>query len=206
MAIEAPLPLLSSRIVVFSDFNCPYCFTLDTWLTELKVGHKVRWVGIEHRPMLPRVGGNADEDARVLAREVADVDQRAPEVGVRAPPFWCNSRDALLLQNAVEVDDPALAPEIRQRLFRSYWVDGRPLCDPKVIDGLRADLPDVDVDADAEATELDRLTDWWRRHVDRIPAMFAPTGIVHLGLQDRETVRRFVLSAIAEAEPGPGCQ
>ncbi|MSP62423.1 MAG: hypothetical protein EXR72_19245 [Myxococcales bacterium] len=203
MSTNAPLPLLSSRILVFSDFNCPYCFTLDAWLNEMSVSHRVRWVGIEHKPLLPRGGQNAVEDATILAREVADVGARAPDLGVRPPPFWCNSRDALLLQNAVEVDDPALAPSIRRRLFRGYWVDGRLLCDPAVLNEVRAELPDVDLVA--EAAELDRLTAWWREHVDRIPAMFAPTGVVHLGLQNRDTVWRFVQSAIAEAEPGPGC-
>jgi hypothetical protein len=196
-------PLLSARTLVFSDFNCPYCFTLNEWLSELGVGSRVRWVGIEHRPELPLTGQNLDPDAKQLALEVADVGRRAPEVGVRQPAYWCNSRPALLLQNAAEVDAPEQAFALRRRLFRGYWVDGVPLCDEAMLAREHERFPDLEPDAERE--ELERLTRWWREHIDRIPAMFSPTGLVHLGLQDRRTVKRFIDSAITSAEPGPGC-
>ena len=196
-------PILTGRTVVFSDFNCPYCFTLNEWLSELGAASRVRWVGIEHRPELPMTGGNLVPDAQQLALEVADVGRRAPEVGVVRPPYWCNSRPALLLQNAVEVDAPESAHTLRRRLFRRYWLEGVPLCDATALAEELAQFPETE--PTAEVAELDRLTAWWRAHVDRIPAMFAPTGVVHLGLQDRETVRRFVETAIAPAAPGPGC-
>ncbi len=196
-------PLLTGRTIVFSDFNCPYCFTLNEWLSELGVSGKVRWVGIEHRPELPVSGENLGSDARQLALEVDDVGRRAPEVGVKRPAYWCNSRPALLLQNAVEVDAPDVAADLRRRLFRGYWIDGVPLCDPLMIEAEKARFPDVE--PDAETLELERLTSWWKQHVDRIPVMFSPTGLVHLGLQDKATVARFVDSAITPAAPGPGC-
>ncbi len=198
-----PLPVLSSRIVVMSDFNCPYCFTLNEWLSELGASTRVRWIGIEHRPDLPLRPANLDVDAGQLALEVCDVERRAPEVAVRSPAFWCNSRRALLLQNAVEVDAPEEAAALRQRLFRAYWQEGIPLCDEAALASEAQRFPELDLEV--EAAELARLTAWWRTHVNRIPAMFAPTGVVHLGLQDRATVQRFVQSAIAEASPGPGC-
>ncbi len=202
LPIPSP-PILTGRTVVFSDFNCPYCFTLNEWLSELGAASRVRWVGIEHRPELPMTGGNLVPDAQQLALEVADVGRRAPEVGVVRPPYWCNSRPALLLQNAVEVDAPEFAHTLRRRIFRRYWLEGVPLCDATALAEELAQFPETE--PTAEVAELDRLTAWWRAHVDRIPAMFAPTGVVHLGLQDRETVRRFVETAIAPAAPGPGC-
>jgi len=48
-----PLALLSARVVVISDFNCPYCFTLNEWLAALGLADQVRWVGVEHKPHLP---------------------------------------------------------------------------------------------------------------------------------------------------------
>jgi hypothetical protein len=196
-------PILTARVVVVSDFNCPYCFTLNEWLSELGVASQVRWLGVEHRPDLPLGAANREADSGQLALEVADVGRRAPEVGVRTPRTWCNSRPALLLQNAVEVDAPEEAAALRRRIFRAYWRDGVPLCDDDLLAREQSLFPDVD--PLAETDELDRVTTWWRTHVDRIPAMFAPTGVVHLGLQTRETVQRFVLSAIADAPPGPGC-
>lgn len=204
MSSRLTAPILTSRIVVVSDFNCPYCFTLNEWLHELGVSDRCRWLGIEHRPDLPRDGANLEVDARQLGFEVDDVMRRAPGLGVQRPPLWSNSRTALLLQNAVEVDAPEDAAPLRLRLFRRYWVEGQVLSDPATLAAELAARPDLDLAA--EEAELTRLTDWWRERVDRIPVMIAPTGIAHLGLQDRDTVRRFVQSAIADAQPGPGCR
>lgn len=197
-------PLLTGRILIFSDLNCPYCFTLNEWLMDLGLQDRFRWVGIEHRPDLPLSGANLEADRLQLVREVEDVQRRAPEVGVLVPPVWCNSQDALLLMNAVEVDDPVAAPLLRQRLYRRYWCEGSLLSD-------RAQLEQeakafADLAPEEERSELARLTGWWRQHLDRIPAMLAPTGLAHLGLQDRGSVTSFVQSAIASTTPGPGCR
>jgi predicted DsbA family dithiol-disulfide isomerase len=107
-ALEAasalPPELQSSRIVVVSDFNCPYCFTLNEWLNQLGVAARVYWVGVEHKPHLPHdfAQANRADDLETLQREVSDVRRRAPEVGVQLPPVWVNSQQALLLQAAVE--------------------------------------------------------------------------------------------------------
>ena len=45
---DLPPELQSSRILVISDFNCPYCFTLNEWLNQLGVAERVYWVGVEH--------------------------------------------------------------------------------------------------------------------------------------------------------------
>lgn len=204
MSVLPSPPILTSRIQVFSDFNCPYCFTLNEWLHGLELGSRIRWVGVEHRPDLPADGTNQAEDIQQLKLEVDDVRRRAPENGVREPPLWCNSRKALLLQNAVEVDLPDEAPALRRRLFRRYWHEGVLLVDEATSAlGLRRFS---EMNLDDEESELDRLTSWWRAHVDRIPCMIAPTGVVHLGLQDRARVERFMQSAIAETTPGPGCR
>ena len=99
------LPFPTTRVLVVSDFNCPYCFTLNEWLEDIGAGARVRWVGIEHRPDLPHQGPNKEPDVDTLAREVADVQDRAPEVQVVRPDSWQNSRSALLVQNALEDDD-----------------------------------------------------------------------------------------------------
>jgi len=196
-------PFVSSRIVVFSDFNCPYCFTLNEWINDLGVGHRVRWVGIEHKPELPRMGDNAPEDRMLLRQEIDDVDRRAPEVGVVTPTLWANSHDALLIQNAIEDDNPELAPQVRRTIFQRYWQGGSALDETSlqpVLEGLALDKPEVEPDY------LESMTQWWRTHLDRIPAMVAPTGITHLGLQNKQQVRAFLNSALRATDIGPGCQ
>ena len=197
-------PIQTSRVLIFSDFNCPYCFTLNEWLAEEQLDGDVHWLGIEHRASLPRGGSNSASERRQLVEEVEDVKRRAPEVGVVAPSVWCSSHDALLLQNAAEVDYPETAATLRRRLFRAYWREDKLLSDPEWLQQAAASFPDVEPALEQE--ELERLTQWWATHLDRIPAMLAPTGVAHLGLQDKAAVVRFMRSALHETPAGPGCR
>lgn len=204
-----PPELLGSRVVVISDFNCPYCFTLNEWITRLGLADRVRWVGVEHKPHLPRRfgDGNEPEDASTLTKEVADVRRRAPDLGVQIPPAWVNSRRALLLQAAYEADNPSEAWRLRSAIFRRFWRDGDNIASPEV---LEACLNETGLDSTPQTfldeQELDGLTTWWSHELDRIPCLLAPTGARHLGLQDLPAVTAFVLGAVGEPPPGDGCQ
>jgi predicted DsbA family dithiol-disulfide isomerase len=207
--IPLPPELQSSRIVVVSDFNCPYCFTLNEWLNQLGVEERVYWVGVEHKGHLPAGFSdvNDPEDHSTLLKEVADVQRRAPEVGVQLPPVWINSQRALLLQAAVEAEEPGLAAPLRTAIFRGFWRDQQNIADSQQLRQLQQR---AGVDADSErlldSEALDRITSWWRQDLDRIPCMLAPTGARHLGLQDRAAVEAFVLGALHEHPAGPACR
>jgi 2-hydroxychromene-2-carboxylate isomerase len=206
-----PLPpeLLSSRVVVVSDFNCPYCYTLNEWLTELDLAGRVFWVGVEHKPHLPTdlSASNRPDDVAILHSEVSDVQRRAPEVEVQLPPVWVNSQNALLLQAAIEADHPELAPALRQAIFRRFWREKRNIAAP---DELAACLAQAGLTWDEERFldpgQLQRITGWWSLELDRIPCMLAPTGARHLGLQDRPAVEAFVQGALHEPPPGRVCR
>ena len=206
-----PLPsaLLSARVVVISDFNCPYCFTLNEWLAELGMASAVRWVGVEHKPHLPGSlqASNRPDDLSILRREVEDVSRRAPEVGVSLPPVWVNSRRALLLQAALEDEHPALAHRVRQGIFRGFWRHSRDIAAEDVLLEILQDTGlESDRDLDPDLAELNEITAWWARELDRIPCMLAPTGARHLGLQDRRAVEAFVLGALRDRPDGDGCR
>lgn len=204
-----PSLLLSARVVVISDFNCPYCFTLNAWLSDMGLAGAVRWVGVEHKPHLPSglSGSNHPEDLSTLLREVADVSRRAPEVGVNVPPVWINSRRALLVQAFLEDEAPELAHRVRRQLFDNFWRHGRDLSAPEVIGAAleQAGVSPPDED-DLDEGELDLITAWWATELDRIPCMLAPTGARHLGLQDRPAVEAFVLGALRDRPEGDGCR
>lgn len=204
-----PPLLLSARVVVISDFNCPYCFTLNEWLSDMGLAAAVRWVGVEHKPHLPTglATGNDPDDRLTLEREVADIHRRAPEVGVNLPSVWINSRRALLVQALLEDEQPRLAHGTRRDLFRSFWHHGQDLSAELVI---QAALEESGVAVPSEDSldpqELDLITTWWARELDRIPCMLAPTGARHLGLQDRMAVEAFVLGALRDRPEGDGCR
>ena len=192
-----------------SDFNCPYCFTLNEWLNQLGVASRVFWVGVEHKPHLPLAFSDANQpdDLATLHKEVDDVRRRAPEVGVQLPPVWVNSHQALLLQAAVEAEEPALAAPMRTAIFRRFWRDQRNIALPDELASCQQQAgvesgPELFVDP----AQLRRLTDWWRLELDRIPCMLAPSGARHLGLQDLPAVEAFVLGALHEPPPGPSCR
>lgn len=200
--LELPFP--SSRALVFADFNCPYCFVLNEWIERISAGNRVRWVGVEHKPELRSAGSNTASQIKLLERELDDVRARAPEVEIGRPALWANSRDALLLQNAIEVEAPMLAPVLRTRIYALFWRQGGHSVDASALRSLRRELQLPEPYLDPE--ELDRYTLWWREHLDRVPVMLAPTGVAHFGLQNLANVERFVDSALRGGELGPGCQ
>ncbi len=197
------LPFLTSRVLVVSDFNCPYCFTLNEWIAALGAGDRVRWLGVEHRPDLPETGPNERSDMDTLARELADVRLRAPEVEVERPRSWQNSRAALLAHNALEDDHPEIAHLVRRAVFQSYWCEGDDLTTELFREKVAEHGGQV---AEPDPAFLVDMTSWWRASLDRIPCMLSPTGVVHRGLQDFAAVRSFLNAAIHSAGEGPGCR
>lgn len=197
-------PLVTTRVVVISDFNCPYCFTLNEWIHSFGASARVRWVGIEHRPDLPTSGANRHEDKLQMEKEVEDVKHRAPAVGIVSPSVWANSRSALLVQNALEDEEPEKAHAFRRRVFQNMWQEpGIPDMATIIEESLATfDLPFPEL----EPEWLDELTAWWKTHLDRVPCMIAPTGILHEGLQDQAAVGSFLNSALHVASVGPGCE
>lgn len=203
-AAALKFPLATTRVVVISDFNCPYCFTLNEWIHSFGASGRIRWVGIEHRPDLPTSGANRHEDKLQMEKEVEDVKHRAPEVGIVSPSVWANSRSALLVQNALEDEEPEKAHAFRRRVFQNMWQEpGIPDMATIVEESLATfDLPFPEL----EPEWLDELTAWWKTHLDRVPCMIAPTGILHEGLQDQAAVGSFLNSALHVASVGPGCE
>ncbi len=197
-------PFASARVLVISDFNCPYCFALNEWLTDLGAAQRIRWVGIEHLPELGAANRHPADDRATLAAEVADVTRRAPNLRIHTPDARVNSHFSLLLQNALEDDAPELAPRVRRDLFLAFWRGGRIPTNESMLAEFLApygiEMPYLDPD------QLVDLHAWWTSQLDRIPAMIASTRVCHFGLQDKDTVRRFVDSALRESSPGPGCQ
>jgi predicted DsbA family dithiol-disulfide isomerase len=202
-ALVSP-PFPTSRVLVISDFNCPYCFTLNEWIHELGASELVRWVGVEHRPDLPEQGANTSADRKLLLDEVSDVQRRAPEVGALRPEVWINSRYALLVQNAVEDEAPELAPVVRRGIFQRIWRSGSAV---ELYAAVSETLAEVGLEPpEVEDDWLDELSGWWKTHLDRIPCMVGPTGVAHRGLQDRASVQAFLQSALRTGSIGPGCR
>ena len=40
------------RVTLFTDLNCPFCYSTEQRLERLGVGDQVAWRGVEHEPEL----------------------------------------------------------------------------------------------------------------------------------------------------------
>lgn len=128
-------------------------------------------------------------------------------MGVERPPVWVNSHQALLLQAAVEVDQPELAALMRTAIFERFWRERCNIADAHELSACERQVGvDPDHDRFLDDEQLERITGWWRQELDRIPCMLAPSGARHLGLQDKAAVEAFVLGALHEPPPGPACR
>ena len=77
-------------IVVYGDFNCPFCFALHEHLIAHNRLDQVEWRLIQHAPEIDSQSCSAEEQVE-LASEVATVRHRAPEISIALPPCRPNT-------------------------------------------------------------------------------------------------------------------
>src|SRR5579875_525846 len=118
------------KVVVYGDFNCPYCYLASQRADRLaRCGTaEIDWRAVEHDRKLAMTGTPADADRAVWDKELADVavlalrDEDAPAA---APPVISNTHAAVAAY--AEAVSDGVADELRRRLFRAIWVQGRHL-------------------------------------------------------------------------------
>jgi len=168
--------LADSRIIFYSDFNCPFCFALNERVLAMGESSKIEWRGIEHMPV-----ANSDKsnlvDQTQLINEVAVVRKRAPEVAISTPAFRPNTRLANRLLRMLGDAGRHRVAELRVRIYRAYWQEGRDISKPEVLAQLCRDTqlncPDLAATAPAIDAALDQWQSEWEseRFHCRLPAM-----------------------------------
>lgn len=115
---------MTTRIDVWSDFVCPYCFAMSLSLSELQTTHDVaiEWHAFELRP-----AGSPPPAPEYLAR----IQQAQPRlkqmfaeqhgVEIKHGPFGAGSRDAHIAAKWAEAQDAAAAARFHDLLFRAYF-------------------------------------------------------------------------------------
>ncbi|HEY5717747.1 MAG TPA: diguanylate cyclase [Motiliproteus sp.] len=168
--------MAESRIVFSSDFNCPFCFALNERVLAMGESSKLDWRGIEHMPAAKSDKANLVDQTQLI-NEVAVVRKRAPEIAISTPSFRPNTRPANRLMGALQGASRHQLSELRVRIYRAYWQDGRDIGDAEVLarlcDEVQLACPDLE-DVAAEVDE--RLAAWqteWEseRFHCRLPAM-----------------------------------
>lgn len=116
------------RVIVYADFNCPFCYLASQRADRLiRAGTaEVDWRAVEHDLKLGMTGTPPDRDAwdKELA-EVAALALPGEAVPAAPPPVISNTRAAVAAY--AEACSDGIAAEVRLRLFDAIWVQGRHL-------------------------------------------------------------------------------
>ena len=128
--------LEESPYLVFADFNCPYCYSLNERLLTLGDTGRTDWRSIEHLPDASSAQGSL-EVQMFLSTEVGIVRRRAPEVQIRTPAFLPSTNLANRLVVALSRSlSPADRWTVRTAIYRAYWRDGLDISNLDVLHAL----------------------------------------------------------------------
>jgi predicted DsbA family dithiol-disulfide isomerase len=181
--------------VLYSDFNCPFCYAFGERVIALGFADRIDWRGVQHAPHHPTPMAHAGPTfASELAREVQFVQRLAPEVPIALPRGKPNTAPAIVAVAAAMDRDPSKAHLFATSLYRAFWQHGTDISNPSVIQDLArgAGVPDLSITAHA----VERVTAWYEAWMDRgvgsVPDLIRQDGESITGLVDVDTLRRFV--------------
>lgn len=162
-----------SALIIYADFNCPFCYALSERLHALGLLEQADWRSIEHDPSIQPGGGSFQQQAE-LATEVYNVRHRAPDVPISLPPLRSNSRAATLLAIKTRSCGAEVAARLRLAIYRALWVEGQDISKASVLEQVlqQADCVITSGDCEAEARLLRWQEEWQSGAFDRrIPAI-----------------------------------
>ena len=118
------------KLIVYGDFNCPYSYLASQRASQLIRGGmaQVEWRAVEHDRRLALTGTSSAVGRGTWERELAEVAALAlpGEHAPAAPPPVVSNTRAAVAAYAEAVSDE-IAAELRRRLFRAIWAEGRHL-------------------------------------------------------------------------------
>lgn len=185
----------NSDIVLYSDFNCPFCYALGERLLAAGASKRVIWRGVQHAPELPIPMASAGPRlAAELQDEVRAIRQRAPEVPISAPRGKPNTGPAIHAVAAALRLDKARAYELKDNLYREFWQQGADISAPDVLRqwAKAAGLPEeLDV-AGVEITVAGWQREWEMSGLGGVPSMLRRDSRPLVGLVSVEAILEFL--------------
>jgi len=186
---------MMQEFVLYSDFNCPFCYALGERIIALGFADRVAWRGVQHAPHLPLPMAQAGPTfASELAREVQFVQRLSPEVSIALPHGKPNTGPAIRAVAAAMNLDPLKAHRLATSLYRMFWQHGADISNPSVIRHLadQADLPNLPIAPKVIGTVSAWHETWLKRGVGSVPDLIRQDGESITGLVDLDTLRRFI--------------
>jgi predicted DsbA family dithiol-disulfide isomerase len=185
------------RSLLYSDFNCPFCYAMHERLHELNVLALCEWRGVQHashlpRPMKPWQGSLGAE----LRHEVAVVQRLAPGLPIALPSGKPNTRPAIEQAVGLLRRDPSHAMAFVRETYRAFWCESKDISDTEVIRQLVEQAGGSPESVGTITDEDRRVAQEWEAawHATGqagVPLIVSPDHFLLVGCAPLEDVRRF---------------
>jgi predicted DsbA family dithiol-disulfide isomerase len=183
--------------LLYSDFNCPFCYALHERLHELNVISRCEWRGVQHAPQLPIPmkpwQGSLGAELR---HEVAVVQRLAPGLPIALPPGKPNTKPAVEQASALLQRDRSRGMAFVRETYRAFWCEGKDISDPGVLrrlveqtGGPTETVAQIDNESRQVAHEWEKA--WHRTGQAGVPLMVSPEGELLVGCVPIEQIRQF---------------
>jgi predicted DsbA family dithiol-disulfide isomerase len=186
---------MSVIALLFSDFNCPFCYALGERVEQAGLSGRVAWRGVQHAPHLPEPMAPAGPGlSQELSQEVEGIRRLASEVPIALPKGKPNTRRPIERVAAALARDPAKAHALELRLYRELWRNGTDISRPEVLEALAQEhgLGGLSVSAEAERTATAWQRAWELSGARGVPALIRQDGARLVGLAKAEDLKKFL--------------
>ena len=180
------------RFMLYSDFNCPFCYALHERLHNLHLLARCEWRGVQHAPHLPRPmkpwQGSLGAELR---HEVAIVQRLAPELSLALPPGKPHTGAAIDLAIVLLRRDRARGMQFVRRAYSAFWCEGKDLSNPQVLDQLCGDPSNGVNAAQTLCTAREWESAWQATGHPGVPVIASSDGELLVGWQPAEKIVAF---------------
>jgi hypothetical protein len=178
------------QLTVYGDFNSALSYLASSRVDAIVEQQlaAVEWRGVEHDPTVPAGGRRVDSNLRAaMEADVAEIRSRlgpGESLPLRIPPFVSNTAAATAAYAGAPVE---VADDVRRRLFREVWVEGRNISGPDVVEAVTR----------FTVSALPEQGRRWRESWRGLERAAVPMLILHTGYVARGTVAVACLGRLA---------
>lgn len=186
-----------SPFILYSDFNCPFCYAMHERLHEMNMLARCEWRGVQHashlpRPMKPWQGSMGAE----LRHEVSVVQRLAPGLPIALPPGKPNTRPAIEQAVALLRRDPSHMMTFVRETYRAFWCEGKDISDTEVLKQLVEQAGSSAESLETIESEDRQKAQAWETawHVTGqagVPLIVSPDNYLLVGCVPVDDIRRF---------------